>query len=759
MDQPTFLKAAPIWAGQLQGVMNAGFRATARFSWSPGLRLQLAGHSNYRVWLNGHFLHAGPARGPHGYARVDSLSLPEELLAGSNELVIEVVAYHVWTYSHAMDAGFLQAEVLSGATPVCWTAVDGAFQLSTWPTRLQKTRRYSFQRAFAEAYDLTTGGQPELLKVIPRIPRRLLPRRAPYPTYEISSAATLLSVGTAKRLSRPRKDEPNYGEEKSANEFKQFPRNELQSNVLGDLAWWRYEVGESLRQAWVVIELEPSRFAVLDLSANLTGFLRLRVRTKTGCHLAAMFDELLIEDGTVDPRRISIVNAVPFNLPPGEHTLETFEPYTLRYLQLHTLSGECEVLEASIRRFENPNPATAKFECSDEGLNLIFEAGRTTLAQNSVDLYMDCPSRERAGWLGDSYFTARAEYSLTGASVVEHAFLENFLLSPSDAKLPEGVLPMCYPADHPDGQFIPQWTLWLVLELEEYARRGGDPELIGAFRSRVEKLLSWFERLERDDHVLTGLPSWSFIEWSKANEFQRDLNYPSSMLYAGALEAAGRLYDRPDWATKADSIREVLQQEAWNGTFFVDNATLTGGHYSPTQNRTEVCQYYAFYFGVATPASHPELWKTLVTEFGPDRIARGLHHSVYPANMIWGIMLRLELLRAAGLAEEVLRDVKGYLLPMAMQTRTLWEHDRPMASCNHGFASHACHLLIQEAAGVVIKGTKVLLKSPPPSLSWCKVELPTPDGWIKISWRRDSDNQVISEHTVPNGYDVVTSGR
>ena len=30
------------------------------------------------------------------------------------------------------------------------------------------------------------------------------------------------------------------------------------------------------------------------------------------------------------------------------------------------------------------------------------------------------------------------------------------------------MLPMCYPADHYDGNFIPNWAMWFVLELEEY---------------------------------------------------------------------------------------------------------------------------------------------------------------------------------------------------------------------------------------------------------------------------------------------------
>ena len=71
------------------------------------------------------------------------------------------------------------------------------------------------------------------------------------------------------------------------------------------------------------------------------------------------------------------------------------------------------------------------YHSEDPVLNSICRAGVRTFAHNAVDLYTDCPSRERAGWLCDSYFTAKTEYALTGKCVVEKNFLENFLLPES----------------------------------------------------------------------------------------------------------------------------------------------------------------------------------------------------------------------------------------------------------------------------------------------------------------------------------------
>ena len=51
-----------------------------------------------------------------------------------------------------------------------------------------------------------------------------------------------------------------------------------------------------------------------------------------------------------------------------------------------------------------------------------------TFAQNSFDIFTDCPTRERAGWLCDSFFLGRAEYEFTGTNLIERSFLENYML-------------------------------------------------------------------------------------------------------------------------------------------------------------------------------------------------------------------------------------------------------------------------------------------------------------------------------------------
>ena len=111
---------------------------------------------------------------------------------------------------------------------------------------------------------------------------------------------------------------------------------------------------------------------------------------------------------------------------------------------------------------------------------------------------------------------------------------------------------------------------------------------------------------------------------------------------------------------------------------------------------TETCQYYAFFHGIATPKTHPELWTRLTDEFGPGRKTKGLYKEVWPSNAFIGNLLRLILLKREGRAAQCIREIRGYYLKMAETTGTLWEHDRPEASCNHGFAAYVAILLGEE---------------------------------------------------------------
>ena len=773
-DGVAFDSAGPIWPTDRETEKNlfVGFRAIFERSGQDEPVLRIAASSLYRVYLNGHFVGHGPARGPHGYCRVDEWPLGGALRE-RNVLAIEVAGYNVNSYYLLDEPAFLQAEVVSKGRVLASTTGKGArFEAVVLKHRLQKVQRYSFQRPFIEYYRLREGDDCWWNRSVTESAREscsilsgrdLLVRRVAYPRFLKRQPVLIVSQGTLRRdapVERIWKDRSlvNIGPK-----LKGYPERELEVVPSTELQRIQSASMEVVKQPYrpdAATALSENTFSIVDLGTNLTGFIGASIQCSEPVKLYFTFDEILAEED-VDFKRLGCVNAVCYELEPGAYDLESFEPYTMRYLKLNVLKGACRVERVYLREYANSETEEAGFSCSDPRMNRIFEAARQTFKQNATDVFMDCPSRERAGWLCDSFFTSRVAFDLCGNTTIEKNLFENYLLPTRFAHLPDGMLPMCYPADHNDGVFIPNWAMWFVIQLEEYQARSGDQEMVAALRPRLEALYRYFQRFVNEDGLLEKLDSWVFVEWSKANSFVQDVSYPTNMLYAAALAAGGRMYDQPELIDRAERMRAVIRRQSFDGAFFVDNAVRKDGRLQVTRNRTEVCQYFAFFFDVATPGTHRELWDRLVRQFGPQRQRTHAFPEVHPANAFIGNYLRSELLSRYNHPAQIKKELVDFYLYMAAQTGTLWENIGTSASCNHGFASHVAHSLYRDVLGIsAVDAQKkiVRLKIADVGLDWCEGRLLTPHGPVVVRWWKDG-SQTLCHAEVPAGYVLETDNR
>ena len=85
-----FKQGKPVWPVGLENEKNLEVRFLAEFQWleAESIELRVTGSTVYRVMLNGRFVHHGPARGPHGFFRVDELDLSTQAKSGINVLTI-----------------------------------------------------------------------------------------------------------------------------------------------------------------------------------------------------------------------------------------------------------------------------------------------------------------------------------------------------------------------------------------------------------------------------------------------------------------------------------------------------------------------------------------------------------------------------------------------------------------------------------------------------------------------------------------------
>jgi alpha-L-rhamnosidase len=245
---------------------------------------------------------------------------------------------------------------------------------------------------------------------------------------------------------------------------------------------------------------------------------------------------------------------------------------------------------------------------------------------------------------------------------------------------------MCYPsAPKGEDDYIPNWVLWYIVQLGDCLKRTGDRQFIEKHKAQVYKVLEFFKGYENEYGLLESLGGWVFVEWSKANDFIDGVNFPSNMLYAGAIKAAGELYGDADLIEKFHKLKDVIISLSFDGEHFVDNALRQNGKLILTHNVSETCQNYAAFFEILTSAESPEFYAKLKDRFGA--LDEGSAKRVWRSNMFIGYILRLEVLYREGMYNQIIVEGKEAFLPMARATGTIWEHFETHSSCNHGFGS------------------------------------------------------------------------
>lgn len=697
-----------LWIDLPADAMNvaAAFRLALEIPSGETATMRIAAADFYRLWVDGRIVVHGPARAAHGHARVDEITL-----RGTNSrlvLFVEVLSMHVPCFDGVEQDAFFAAEIVAADGRVLATTSD--FVAWRDETLIQRVRRSSFQRGFVESRrmaadpgDFRRGGDaPEGWTRIATVPRplpSLLPRGVSYPAlafHDAGAPTSRFSTFLDEAATPPECSEVALVVNGKCKGF-------LQAEWEDDSALDAAQLTANEKDCTECSHY-PFPSVLHDFGRILAGFLSLRVRAAApmGATILVTFDEILTPEGArnpVDPFRGAWTRVLKWRLAPGDYDLLAFQPATVRYAAVTVLEGVADIAHVGLVDFENPDKSRAALPpTGDATLDAIVAAARETFAQNAVDVLTDCPARERAGWLFDSFFTGRAEALFTGRNLVERAFLENYALAPKIATLPDGMIPMCYPAEFPGGSFIANWSLWWLLELGQYRDRTGDEEIVAASRAKVEGLLDWFMHYENEDGLLVDIPGWVFVEWSPCNDKDHvcGVNFPSNFLYAAALDAAGALLGDSSLAARAAAVRENAARLSWNGEWFEDNAVRGGdGILRLAGHVTETGQYYPLYFGAASPETHPALWMRLCNEFGPKRDAARTWPDIPPSDSIPGVYLRLELLLRYGRQRQCLDECRDIFGPMACLTGTLWEHLRPGDSMDHGFAASAAWLIFR----------------------------------------------------------------
>lgn len=687
-----------VWAEGQKNQMNRAFAFVLDLGKKQMGEICLSAASCYKVIADGKLMGFGPNRTAHGYARAAVYPF------NAQYITVEVQSHFVPNFCWVKREPFFACVLKTESGKEYFAEDFNCFALSD---RVQKVRRYSFQRGFCETYinekDRTALYFCKPQNAFPRVKTEkaelphLLPSETLNPALSEIFAEKVIDSGYCK-TSPEIAVYVDRTETLIGTVIEGFKRGEWQDCSTDEISRITYLSGA---------KSGDYAYETLDFSRIVTGIVEVEIIAGNAGEVFFAFDEILSDEKlkTIKPFRGDTANVFKWTVKKaGVYNLSAFEPYAFRCANVITSAGV--KANVKVRAYENPEAGKMLFECDDKKIEQIMEAARHTFAHNAVDLLTDCPSRERAGWLSDSFFSSVAERVFTGDNKVERAFLQNYILADKSGH-PKGMIPRCYPADYyeEDG-FIPNWSLWYILEIYKYFTQYGYDETVEKSRANVEGILNYFVDFENEFGVLEDLKGWIFVEWSAANNSDHinGINVPSNACYYASLLAAAKVYGIKGLKEKAEKVKDYLLKNAYVDGFFVDNLIRNEkGDIIPTENYTETCQYYMFFFKCADKHTHKELFDKMLNEYGKsDSSVSGgnpVKKQLTPSNMIYGVYMRLELLMREQKRVELLNECVRYFYDMTQKTGTLWENNTASASCDHGFASYVSRFIIYALFG------------------------------------------------------------
>ena len=670
--------------------------------------LTLSAKQLYKVIFNGKMAHYGPERCAHGYSKVDRLKLLCK--KGDNVLTVEVYQAGVCNYYLPLEAAYFSATLCVGEKRyftkdfVCYHYTD----------RVENSQRYCGQRTFVEDYfqdECRTGfylGKDlfPIVKTEQVSIDKLIEKDCEYPALILYDNFSLIESGWVKETVK----KANYKLPilNRARKFGERIDYEVLTDNVNNFIYYR---GEN--------QNAESKYELYAAKREISGFINLELLVEKDAEIYLVFDEILLKEKSKNGAkrlhfaRCGTGNVVRWKLKKGRYSLSTFEAYSFKYVKVVVKSGEIADLRLFATRLENGSKEKFKCEIQDKELEIIVNSAYNTYRQNAVDLLMDCPSRERAGWINDAWFSMESPTLFSGNFNPFKSLLRAYSLAP-DLGLPKGMLPMCYPADFRTGLFMVACAMWYVCCLYEYYVNHGADEIVERGRKQVEGLLDYLKGYENELGLLENVKGKIFVEWSKANTkpYVKGVNFPTNMLYYKALLSASKLLGDESLTEKAAILKKNIIDLSFNGEFFEDNAVRKDGTLVRVGHVTEVCQYYAFECGVASIDEFSTLYKTLKDQFVPEIPTVDKYSYVTRSNVIIGLCIREKLARENGEYQRMLKEIKGIYLKMALSTGTLWEHDKPKASCNHGIAAFAGVSIVKALTGFIgVKDGVIMLKN------------------------------------------------
>lgn len=380
-----------------------------------------------------------------------------------------------------------------------------------------------------------------------------------------------------------------------------------------------------------------------------------------------------------------------------------------------------------------PFQMIADFSSSNSKLHKIWNVGWRTVRLCAHETYMDCPYYEQMQYDGDTRIEGLVSMYVSGNSKLLRKAITLF----NDSRLSDGLTQARYPAYN--QQIIPPFSLFWVAMIHDYWMYTGDSAFVRRMITPVQGVMNWFGKHLDHRGMIGPLPRWDFVDWSfkhrgvpagayTGNSSILTLQYVYALQMAAQMSSAvGEKDVAARYQIEATKVRKAVYHNCWD---------VNKGLLADTPQKKEFSQHaniMAVLDGMFTPHQSKTVMKKVLKDKNLIQTTYYYHFYLFQA------------LKKAGLGNDLIETFKPWFHMLNLGLSTFAETPEPTRSDCHGWSSSPVYEMLTTIAGIRPAKPgfrKVTIHPNLGSLQWIRTSMPTPEGTIIVRLHYETDKLV-----------------
>jgi alpha-L-rhamnosidase len=433
----------------------------------------------------------------------------------------------------------------------------------------------------------------------------------------------------------------------------------------------------------------------------------------------------------------------------------TFQPLwfrTFRYIELEIETKSEPLTINSFYGLKTGYPFEEKASFSskdDKSMTDIWKVGWQTARLCGGENYFDCPYYEQLQYTGDTRIQSLISLYVSG----DDRLMRKALMDFDNSTTSEGLTQSRYPSN--TTQIIPTFSLFWLSMTYDYWMHRKDDKFVQSFLPNIEKVLAWYERkLDPKKNMLGPLNWWQFVDWAKPWQWDNIANIGGvpegatkgnssiiSFQYAYALRQASAIFDtfgQKDKAVYYKTLADLISKSTYELCY-----DATRGEVSDTPDKKFFSQHaniFALLSNSVPKANEKAIMEKILND-----------NSLIQTTFYFKFYLT-QALKKVGMAERYHGTLQPWREMINMGLTTFAEQPEPTRSDCHAWSASPNYDFLATICGIMPDAPgfeEVLVQPALGILNDAEGKMPHPKGQILVSVKRKGKSGIEGEVTLP----------